>query len=92
MPAATGVEARFGVAGLLRRQRQHVQERGVAIGGVKAGFDNGGTWTAYVEGRNLSDRAYIASTSIVGNASGADLPLFNPGSGQEVYAGVQYRW
>jgi iron complex outermembrane receptor protein len=63
-----------------------------AIWGVKAGFDNGGTWTAYVEGRNLSDRAYIASTSIVGNASGADLPLFNPGSGQEVYAGVQYRW
>ena len=63
-----------------------------AIWGVKAGFDNGGTWTAYVEGRNLSDKSYIASTSIVGNASGADLPLFNPGSGREIYGGVQYRW
>ncbi|MGZ5918938.1 MAG: TonB-dependent receptor domain-containing protein [Hyphomicrobium sp.] len=65
---------------------------GYAIWGAKAGFDNGGSWAAYVEGRNLSDKAYVASTSIVGNAAGADLPLFNPGSGREVYGGVQYRW
>jgi iron complex outermembrane receptor protein len=65
---------------------------GYAIWGAKAGFDNGGSWGAYIEGRNLSDKAYVASTSIVGNAAGADLPLFNPGSGREVYGGVQYRW
>ena len=65
---------------------------GYAIWGAKAGFDNGGSWGAYIEGRNLSDKAYVASTSIVGNAAGADLPVFNPGSGREVYGGVQYRW
>jgi len=68
------------------------QTAAYAIWGLKAGFDNGGKWTTYIEGRNLSDRAYIASTSIVGNAAGADLPLFNPGNGREVYGGVQYRW
>jgi iron complex outermembrane receptor protein len=65
---------------------------GYAIWGAKVGFDNGGEWTAYIEGRNLADEAYIASTSIVGDAAGLDLPLFNPGNGRAVYAGVQHKW
>lgn len=65
---------------------------GYAIWGAKLGFDNGGPWSAYIEGRNLADRAYIASTSIVGDVAGTDQALFNPGNGRAVYAGVQYKW
>jgi iron complex outermembrane receptor protein len=63
-----------------------------AIWGLKAGFDNGGPWSAYIEGRNLSDKAYISTSKIIGDASGQDLPLFNVGDGRAVYAGVQYKW
>jgi iron complex outermembrane receptor protein len=62
-----------------------------AIWGLKAGFDNGGPLSAYVEARNLSDTAYIASTSVTDEA-GVDPALFEPGTGRAVYAGVRYRW
>jgi iron complex outermembrane receptor protein len=62
-----------------------------AIWGAKIGFDNGGPVTAYLEGRNLSDTAYIASTSIIDRAA-ADSPLFEPGTGRAVYGGVQVKW
>jgi iron complex outermembrane receptor protein len=58
--------------------------------GLKAAYDDGKSFSAYIEGRNLSDRAYIASTSIIDRA-GANSPLFNPGNGRAVYAGVRYR-
>ena len=63
-----------------------------AIWGAKLGFDDGGPISAYIEGRNLSDEAYISSTSIAANVSGVDTALFEPGSGRALYAGVQYRW
>ena len=59
-----------------------------AIWGLKLGFDNGGPFSAYIEGRNLSDDAYIASASIIDTATPA-LPLFEPGTGRAVYGGVQ---
>jgi iron complex outermembrane receptor protein len=62
-----------------------------ALLGAKLGFDNGGTWTAYIEGRNLTDEVYIASASIDDDAN-ADSALFEPGTGRAVYAGIQYRW
>ena len=62
-----------------------------AIWGLKMGYDNGGPVTAYVEGRNLSNKAYIASASIIDRATPA-LPLFEPGTGRAVYAGMRYRW
>ncbi|MBA2125411.1 TonB-dependent receptor [Hyphomicrobium methylovorum] len=62
-----------------------------AIWGLKLGFDNNGPITAYIEGRNLSDEAYIASTSIIDRAK-YDSPLFEPGTGRAVYAGVQVKW
>jgi iron complex outermembrane recepter protein len=61
------------------------------IWGLKLGFDNGGPLSAYIEGRNLADTAYIASASIIDVASPA-LPLFEPGTGRAVFAGVKYRW
>ena len=35
---------------------------------------------------------YIASTSITDNANPAIMPLFEPGTGRAVYAGVKYKW
>ena len=62
-----------------------------AIWGLKVGYDNGGPVTAYIEGRNLSNKAYIASVSIINQATNAS-PLFEPGNGRAVFAGMRYRW
>ena len=40
-----------------------------AIWGLKMGYDNGGPISAYIEGRNLSNKAYIASASIIDRAT-----------------------
>ncbi len=69
-----------------------LKTEGYALLGAKLGFDDGGAITAYIEGRNLTDEAYIASTSIAADLGGADSNLFEPGNGRAVYAGVQYRW
>jgi iron complex outermembrane receptor protein len=58
--------------------------------GLKAAYDDGKHWSGYIEGRNLSDKAYIASTSIIDRAD-ATSRLFNPGTGRAVYAGIRYR-
>ncbi len=64
---------------------------GYAIYGLKAGFDDGGRYSAYVEARNLANTAYIASASIIDRATAAS-PLFEPGTGRAVYAGFKVRW
>jgi iron complex outermembrane receptor protein len=46
--------------------------------------------TLYIEGRNLLDKSYIATTNVVPDASGTDGRYFYPGEGRAVYAGV--RW
>ena len=46
-----------------------------AIWGLKLGYDNGGPFSAYVEGRNLSDEAYIASASITDMANAGIAPV-----------------
>ncbi|MDH7797193.1 MULTISPECIES: TonB-dependent receptor [unclassified Beijerinckia] len=62
-----------------------------ALIGLKAGYDNGGNWSAYIEGRNLANTKYIASASILDKATAAS-PLFEPGTGRAIYAGLKYRW
>ena len=62
-----------------------------ALLGLKLGFDNGGPVSAYIEGRNLTNKAYISSTSIINQAT-ATSPLFEPGNGRAVFAGMKYRW
>jgi iron complex outermembrane receptor protein len=62
-----------------------------ALLGAKLGFDDGGKWSAYVEGRNLTDETYIASASVAAQA-GPNSALFEPGTGRAVYGGVQFRW
>lgn len=62
-----------------------------ALLGLKAGFDNGGPFSAYIEGRNLTNRTYIASASIIDRATPTSA-LFEPGTGRAVYTGMRYRW
>jgi iron complex outermembrane receptor protein len=62
-----------------------------AIWGLKAGVDNGGPVSGYIEARNIANTAYIASASIIDRAT-ATSTLFEPGAGRAVYAGVKYRW
>jgi iron complex outermembrane receptor protein len=50
--------------------------------------DDEKNFSAYLEGRNLSDKAYISSTSINDRATPASR-LFNPGTGRGVFAGVR---
>jgi len=62
-----------------------------ALVGLKAGVDNGGTYSMYIEARNIANKTYIASASVIDRAD-PSLPLFEPGSGRAVYAGVKARW
>lgn len=61
-----------------------------AIWGLKAGIDDG-KYSMYLEARNIANTAYIASTSITRLAN-ATLPLFEPGTGRAIYAGMKVRW
>ena len=56
--------------------------------GLKAVYDDEKNFSAYIEGRNLSDKAYISSASIIDRATPASR-LFNPGTGRGVFAGVR---
>lgn len=68
-----------------------LKTEGHAIWGAKLGYE-GETFSAYIEGRNLADQAYISSASVSGDLGGMDGNYFNPGSGRAVYAGVQVKW
>jgi len=61
-----------------------------AIWGLKAGVDDG-KYSMYLEARNIANTAYIASASIIDRATAAS-PLFEPGTGRAVYAGMKVRW
>ncbi|MES2751892.1 MAG: TonB-dependent receptor, partial [Pseudomonadota bacterium] len=67
-----------------------VSTQAYAIFGLKAGIDDG-KYSMYLEARNIANTAYIASSSIIDKATAAS-PLFEPGTGRAVYAGVKVRW
>ena len=61
-----------------------------ALLNFKVGYDPGGGWSGYLEGRNLLDTRYISTTITVGTAN-PTMELFNPGTGLSIYGGVRYR-
>ncbi len=64
-----------------------------SIWGMKAGYKTKKGLSLFVEGKNLSDEIYAASTSIVNNAAGADTnAVFNPGNGRAWYGGAEFKW
>lgn len=63
------------------------------IWGLKAGYKTQHGISLFVEGKNLSNKTYAASTSIVNNAAGADInAAFNPGNGRAWYGGIEWKW
>lgn len=61
-----------------------------ALLGFKAMYDDQKNFSAYIEGRNLANKSYIAAASIIDRATPTSA-LFSPGNGRAVYAGVRYR-
>jgi len=65
---------------------------GYAIFGVKAGYNiKKYGLDLFVEGKNLADKHYAASTGVVMDAGGKDTSQFWPGDGTTVYGGIQWR-
>lgn len=64
---------------------------GYATWGLKAGYRQVQGLGFFVEGRNLSDRSYVATTGVVADAGGPDSAQFMPGDGRGVFAGLEWR-
>ena len=64
---------------------------GYAIWGLKIGSEPSRGLSWFVEGRNLADRTYAATTGVIANARGLDSAQFLPGEGRAVYVGLEWR-
>lgn len=66
---------------------------GAFLVGARAGYDPGRGFSCFVEGRNLADEVYAATTGVANPASAPQgQALFNPGDGLAVNAGASWRW
>jgi len=65
---------------------------GYLIWGLKAGGEivRGLSW--FVEGRNLADRRYAATTGVIRDSGGADAAQFFPGDGRAMYVGLDWKF
>lgn len=63
-----------------------------ALLGFKLGrrVEEGISW--FIEGKNLTDERYAATTGVIENAKGTDQRQFLPGDGRGVFAGIECRW
>lgn len=60
--------------------------------GLKAGQKVNQHWSWFLEGRNLANQKYAATTGIARNQKGADGALFLPGDGRTAYMGVTWTY
>lgn len=65
---------------------------GYAILGLKAGYRRPDGLSVFVEGRNLTNKKYAATTGVIADAGGMDSAQFLPGDGASVYAGFEWRY
>jgi iron complex outermembrane recepter protein len=64
---------------------------GFAILGVRAGYRTRHGLSVFVDARNLTDEAYVATTGVLNRATPGSA-AFNPGDGRAFYGGVELRW
>jgi iron complex outermembrane receptor protein len=64
---------------------------GYAIWGLKGGYRPAQGLGFFVEGRNLSDKTYAATTGVIADAKGQDSAQFLPGDGRSVFFGLEWR-
>lgn len=67
-----------------------IKANGYYLLGVRAGF-SAGPFSVYLEGRNLTNEAYVANLQPELNAAGADQSVYFPGEGRSFYAGAEWR-
>jgi iron complex outermembrane receptor protein len=68
-----------------------VETRPYALLGFRVGFEVNKNVSLFVDGRNLTDERYIASTSVVAVASPTSA-VFEPGTGRAVFGGLRVAW
>ncbi len=64
---------------------------GYALWGLKGGYRPFDGLGFFVEGRNLSDKTYVATTGVIADARGQDAALFLPGDGRSLFLGLEWR-
>jgi iron complex outermembrane receptor protein len=64
---------------------------GFVLFNLKVGGALGAGWSWFGEGRNLTDRKYVATTAVQANARGQDGAYYFPGDGRALYVGLQWR-
>ena len=65
---------------------------GYTVFNFKVGYRTASGLAAFVEGKNLTDETYAATTGVIADARGRDSAQFLPGDGASVFAGIEYRW
>jgi len=60
--------------------------------GLKMGQKVNQHWAWFLEGRNLANQKYAATTGVSRNQNGADGALFLPGDGRTAYMGVTFNY
>jgi iron complex outermembrane receptor protein len=65
---------------------------GYVIWGLRASGDITPAMSWFIEGRNLSDKAYAATTGVTRVATQATAAQFFPGDGRSFYAGLDWRF
>lgn len=62
-----------------------------AVAGFRIGqrLRKGVSW--FVDGRNLANKKYVATTGVIANAGGIDSRQFNPGLGRSVFVGLEWK-
>lgn len=64
---------------------------GYALLGFRLGYEKGDNFTAFVDGKNLLNKKYISSTSVVNQYDPA-FNQFNPGNGRGIFGGVSMKY
>ncbi len=67
-----------------------------AIWGFKVGYREASGFDVFIEGRNLSNKTYAATTGIVTNAAadiarGVNPAVFMPGDGRAIFTGIEWQ-
>lgn len=64
---------------------------GYALLGFKLGYRTPKGFSFFIEGKNLTDETYAATTGVLKTANAGSAVYF-PGDGRAVYAGVEWKW
>lgn len=60
--------------------------------GFKTGYKSRKGFSLFLEGKNLTDETYAATTGVIADAAGADSAQFLPGDGLSAVGGIEWRW